>query len=194
MRITGGKARGIQLSVPKEGVRPATDFIRERIFNRLGDAVRGARILDCFAGTGAYGLECVSRGCQFAYFFEKHPQVSKLLSENAAKVCKSAGIDASSCIKIYTTDVFHMRFEGLHDIQFIFMDPPYPLWEQMYDSLVNLLKNLAQTFPRAFLMLEAPTKLRLTQETLWLTEDELVEKKCKKANAPSIHIYRTAVL
>ena len=79
MRITGGKARGIQLSVPKEGVRPATDFIRERIFNRLGDAVRGARILDCFAGTGAYGLECVSRGCQFAYFFEASASIQAFI-------------------------------------------------------------------------------------------------------------------
>ena len=76
MRITGGLARGIILDVPKKGeVRPATDFIRECIFGRLATAIQGAYVLDCFAGTGAYGLEALSRGAQYTCFLEKDSKV-----------------------------------------------------------------------------------------------------------------------
>ena len=72
MRITGGLARGIALDVPKKGeVRPATDFVRERIFGRLATAIQNTNVLDCFAGTGAYGLEALSRGAQHVCFVEK---------------------------------------------------------------------------------------------------------------------------
>ena len=67
MRVTGGLARGIPLRVPaKGGVRPATDYIREAVFNSLAAFVPGTHVLDLFAGTGAYGLEALSRGAASA--------------------------------------------------------------------------------------------------------------------------------
>ena len=76
MRISGGTARGILLDVPQKGeVRPATDFSRERIFNQISSHINHTIVWDCFAGTGAYGLEALSRGAKKCLFFEKDPQV-----------------------------------------------------------------------------------------------------------------------
>ena len=74
MRITGGKARGILLKVPKNvEIRPSTDTNRERIFSRIGTDIQEAVVWDCFAGTGAFGLEALSHGAKEAVFFEKNP-------------------------------------------------------------------------------------------------------------------------
>ena len=66
MRITGGSARGIPLSLPKgDAVRPATDALRQAVFSSLAARVPGTRFLDLFAGSGAYGLEALSRGAKY---------------------------------------------------------------------------------------------------------------------------------
>ena len=62
MRIIGGKARGRRLQVPKSGVRPTPDRVREALCSMLGSEIPDANILDLFAGSGAFGLECLSRG------------------------------------------------------------------------------------------------------------------------------------
>ncbi len=73
MRITGGNARGIEIFVPKKGeIRPATDAIREAVFSSLGELVENSRVLDAFAGTGAYALEALSRGANFAILADKN--------------------------------------------------------------------------------------------------------------------------
>ncbi|MGB0290553.1 MAG: RsmD family RNA methyltransferase [Opitutales bacterium] len=91
MRITGGKARGIQLSAPKgRETRPATDQMREAIFSFLGPRIAGARIADCFAGTGAYGLEAMSRGASAGLFVENSAEVIACLRQNLAAPQKAA--------------------------------------------------------------------------------------------------------
>ena len=71
MRITGGKARGIPLASPKgDATRPATDQLREAVFSSLGARIEGAQVADLFAGTGAYGLEAMSRGAIGGIFVE----------------------------------------------------------------------------------------------------------------------------
>ena len=72
MRITGGLARSIPLILPKgDAVRPATDALRQAVFSSLAARVAGARFLDLFAGSGAYGLEALSRGASSGVFVEK---------------------------------------------------------------------------------------------------------------------------
>lgn len=92
MRITGGKARGIQLQSPSKGqTRPATDYLREAVFASLGGIAEGARVLDCFAGTGAYALEAMSRGAHSATLIEQNAAAVRCMRQNAAAVAKSAG-------------------------------------------------------------------------------------------------------
>ena len=92
MRISGGGARGIPLRVPKgDAVRPATDALRQAIFSSLAQRVPGARFLDLFAGSGAYGLEALSRGAVGGVFVENNFQALGCLRQNVAAVCKSLG-------------------------------------------------------------------------------------------------------
>ena len=129
MRITGGKARGIQLTAPKgDGTRPATDQLREAVFSSLGARVEGARIADIFAGTGAYGLEAMSRGAAGGMFVENSPQVVACLRKNLAAVSKSCESSPQDwrvlAQKIYTIP------EGLGPFDIVFMDPPYEMIEE----------------------------------------------------------------
>ena len=87
MRIVGGRLRGRALAAPKsQGIRPTADRLRESLFNILthayADPVTGARVLDLFAGTGALGLEAVSRGADFALFVDDGAEARALLRQN----------------------------------------------------------------------------------------------------------------
>ena len=92
MRITGGQARGIPLTLPKgDRVRPATDALRQAVFSSLAARVPGARFLDLFAGSGAYGLEALSRGASGGVFVEKDARTAGFIRDNITAVCKSLG-------------------------------------------------------------------------------------------------------
>ena len=87
MRIVGGRLRGRTLSAPKsQAIRPTADRLREALFNILthsyGDPVEGARVLDLFAGTGALGLEALSRGAAFVLFVDDGAEARALLRGN----------------------------------------------------------------------------------------------------------------
>ncbi|MDR2769555.1 MAG: RsmD family RNA methyltransferase [Puniceicoccales bacterium] len=191
MRITGGKACGIRLDVPKgQGVRPATDFVREQVFNRIRNVVREACVLDCFAGTGAYGLECLSRGCKSVHFLEKDIRVAKILCANCARVCKSACIDYNAVTTISVMDAFQTPLKRFADVQLIFLDPPYYLWQQCINTLNHLLRSLAQCFHLAMLIVEAPSEILLSQETLWMPVVSLRSAPSKKKGTPSVNFYK----
>src|SRR5437588_6110263 len=88
MRIVGGRLRGRALAGPKSSaIRPSADRLREALFNILthgyGDPVTGARVLDLFAGTGALGIEALSRGAAFALFVDEGVEARALLRQNA---------------------------------------------------------------------------------------------------------------
>ena len=91
MRITSGNARGIWLNSPKgDSTRPATDAARQAIFSSIGDAIIGSRVLDIFAGTGAYGLEAASRGASEILFVESDKKALDALKSNVSQKKKDA--------------------------------------------------------------------------------------------------------
>jgi 16S rRNA (guanine966-N2)-methyltransferase len=85
MRVIAGSAGGIRLEVPKRGVRPTMDRVKAAIFSSLGDSVAGARVLDLFAGSGALGIEALSRGASSAVFVEEDRQSAEMIERNLAK-------------------------------------------------------------------------------------------------------------
>ena len=190
MRITGGLARSIVLDVPSKGeVRPATDFVRERIFGRLATAIQGACVLDCFAGTGAYGLEALSRGAQHVCFLEKDPQVVPILRANCEKVCKSLQRDPASAIKIFSADVFHFDLSHLElPINYIFLDPPYRFWEECTVDVLHLLEVFAQSFPESRLVIEYPAQFIWTEQIPW--KPIYPAQSRKKKDTPEINVFR----
>ena len=119
MRVIAGSAGGIRLAVPKRGVRPTMDRVKAAIFSSLGDAVAGARVLDLFAGSGALGIEALSRGASFAMFVEEDRQSAEMIERNLAKT-KLKG-------RVRQEDVFDFlrHISGAETFQIIFADPPY---------------------------------------------------------------------
>jgi len=139
MRITGGKARAIQLQVPRgDSTRPTTDRLREAVFSSLGQKVEGAIVLDLFAGTGSYGLEALSRGAQSAYFVEHYSKVLPCLKTNVENVLKSAG-RSKDCAHMIQADA--LNWQPVNGVAFdlIFIDPPYAMWPQIATSFFHHL-------------------------------------------------------
>lgn len=129
MRIVGGTHKGRALTAPKDArVRPTSDRTREAMFNVLmhgdfGDwSLEGARVLDLFAGTGALGLEALSRGASFALFVDDHPQSRGLIRDNAE------ALGETGRIKLYRRDATKLGPSGGSagpPYSLIFCDPPY---------------------------------------------------------------------
>ncbi|MEJ7819247.1 MAG: RsmD family RNA methyltransferase, partial [Rubrobacteraceae bacterium] len=82
MRVIAGTARGVKLAPVPPGVRPTTDRVRESLFNSLGQFFDGGDVLDLYAGTGALGIEALSRGCERAVFVEKDGRAVAAIRDN----------------------------------------------------------------------------------------------------------------
>jgi 16S rRNA (guanine966-N2)-methyltransferase len=125
MRIVGGRLRGRALAAPKsQGIRPTADRLREALFNILvhayGDPVSGARVLDLFAGTGALGLEALSRGAAFALFIDAGAEARALLRENIA------ALGLGGVTRVFRRDA--AKLGAAHPVEpfsLVFLDPPY---------------------------------------------------------------------
>ena len=159
MRITGGAARSIQLkTLDLPQLRPATDQMRQAIFNSLGDSIVGARFLDLFAGCGAYGLEAFSRGASGGVFIEKEPRLKKIIETNLAAVAKSAQRPATDC-SVRSSDALKYLPAPTHSFQIVFCDPPYSLIEE-YFSAMGEVASTALAFGGLWL-LEHPAYMKL---------------------------------
>lgn len=124
MRIIGGIAGGMTLKVPKGlGVRPTPDKVRLAIFNSLGPTVEDARVLEVFAGTGALGLEALSRGAASALFVELSPKHARVMQQNFKTLGQAIG-PARFSVEDAFTALGQLRERG-EQFDLIFADPPY---------------------------------------------------------------------
>jgi len=125
MRIVGGRLRGRALAAPKsQAVRPSADRLRESLFNVLahayGDPVNGARVLDLFAGTGALGLEALSRGAAFVLFVDDGAEARALIRANVEQ------LGLGGVTRVFRRDA--TRLGAAHPVEpfgLAFADPPY---------------------------------------------------------------------
>lgn len=139
MRIVGGEHRGRPLAAPRTGsIRPTTDRTREAVFNvlahRFGDRLAGARVLDLFAGTGALGLEALSRGASYCVFIEESSEGRGLIRTNV----ETFGLTGRT--KIFRRDATSLGPAGtLGAFGLVFADPPYSkgLGERALRSALN---------------------------------------------------------
>ena len=122
IRVVGGELRGRRLAVPGRGVRPTSERTREAIFDILGPAlVSGARVLDLYAGTGALGIEALSRGATFADFVEKDAGVARALETNL----EALGLSDRSRVHRADLDRGALPPAALGPWRIVFLDPPY---------------------------------------------------------------------
>ncbi len=160
MRVVGGKLRGCALAGPKsQAIRPTADRLRESLFNILvhayGDPITDARVLDLFAGTGALGIEALSRGAAFALFVDDGAEARALLRENVA----SLGLGGVS--RIFRRDATRLGpAHPLEPFSLAFLDPPYG-HELAAKALASAGAGGWLT-PDALIVVEEATKARFT--------------------------------
>lgn len=149
IRIIGGRWRGSKLEViAQDQLRPSGDRVRETLFNWLGSSLIGIRCLDLFAGTGALGLEAVSRGAACALLIEKHAPSASALKARVST------LEDASMVEVLQADAFDWLERqspetdtGCHDL--IFLDPPFA--EPDYQALLEKVRPLLANGGRLYL-------------------------------------------
>ena len=152
MRVVGGKLRSRPLAGPKSNaVRPTSDRLREALFNILmhsyGDPVTGARVLDLFAGTGALGIEAVSRGARFVLFVDNGAEARALLRNNVE------ALGLGGVTKVYRRDATDPGpAHPVEPFSLVFLDPPYG--KGLAEKALASLRDGGWLTPGALLVVE----------------------------------------
>ena len=151
LRIVAGKWRSRVLRIADApGLRPTSERIRETLFNWLAPMLPGARCLDLFAGTGALGLEALSRGAASVVFVERSATVADLLRENVTQLgSENAAVVQTDALRFLATD-------GPERFDIIFLDPPFA--DADYEELCRLLQKNGWLAAGARVYLEQPTQ------------------------------------
>jgi len=135
MRVIAGSAGGVRLAVPKHGVRPTMDRVKAAIFSSLGEAIIGARVLDLFAGSGALGIEALSRAASSALFVEHDRESAEAIEKNLAKTKLKGRVRRQNVF-----DFLRQRSNS-QKFQIIFADPPYERLQHGESYTEKLLNN-----------------------------------------------------
>ena len=176
-RIIAGFAGSREIAVPKSGTRPTSDRVREAIFSALDarDAITDARVLDLFAGSGALGLESLSRGAMSVVLVEKNAKAAEIARKNADLI-RSVGKLAPTVAQVVVNSVAHFldgRVEsnaGTGSFDLVFIDPPYDVADSELDDVLTALAP--RLSPGAEVVVERSTRSAAPQPPAGLTLDK----------------------
>jgi 16S rRNA (guanine966-N2)-methyltransferase len=147
LRIIGGSLRGSRIAVPDmPGLRPTPDRVRETLFNWLAPIIVGARCLDLFAGTGALGIEALSRGAAQVDFVEANAKLAALLRENLGRLKQDARVHAVDASRFLAQD--GDRFD------IVFLDPPFAA--NLWGDTTRVLEARGRLLESAWIHVESP--------------------------------------
>ena len=156
LRIIGGEWRGRKLRFPDApNLRPTPDRVRETVFNWLAPMIQGARCLDLFAGSGALGLEALSRGAAFTTFVDSHKKVIQALLSHLEL------LNANDRAEVRQMDGVKFLNEQATKYDLVFLDPPYHL--DLMQKVVPLLESNAWLNENAMLYLEIEKRQSLPE-------------------------------
>jgi 16S rRNA (guanine966-N2)-methyltransferase len=141
MRVIAGSAGGIQLEVPRRGVRPTMDRVKAAIFSSLADKVIDARVLDLFAGSGGLGIEALSRGAASVMLVDRDRQAIDVITRNLRKVKLEATTRQQDVFEFLKRQSESERTRSLGGFDLIFADPPYEQMESGEFYTDKLLKD-----------------------------------------------------
>lgn len=178
MRVIAGSARSLPLrTVTGEGTRPTTDRIKETLFNMIADEVPGSRFLDLFAGSGAIGIEALSRGAQSAAFVENSRQALRVIRENLnfTKLTPNARVIAGDVRQVVA------GMDGEKPFTIIFMDPPYD--HELEKDVLEALRGNSIADADTLIIIEASldTDFSYLPELGYTMEKEKIYKTNKHA-------------
>lgn len=185
MRVIAGKFKGRTLkAVPGNFTRPTGDKIKESLFQMIGPFFEGGTCLDLFAGSGALGIEAISRGMDYAVFIDKHPRAIKTIRDNINVV----RIDKKT--EVYRMDAFRaLRHISKDHRQFdlIFIDPPYQKVD--YQKILNEVINFNLLKRNGVIVCEHDPSLKLAH----LTDVVQIYKQVTYSHTTAITIYHHLV-
>lgn len=148
IRIIGGHLRNSRLDVPAlPGLRPTAERVRETLFNWLAPVIAGARCLDLCAGTGALGIEALSRGAARTQFVEREPRAAQALRDNLARLKVQGG-------DVATADAAAYLHGAAQTYDVVFLDPPFAL--DLWAALARQLEEGGWLAPAAWIYVESP--------------------------------------
>jgi 16S rRNA (guanine966-N2)-methyltransferase len=134
MRIIAGEKRGHTIFAPRgRETRPTSDRVRENVFNIVAPWVEGARVLDLYAGSGAMGLEALSRGAASALFVESDPDALRVIDHNLDKL----GLKGARVVRVDATIALSREAGAGRKYDLVLVDPPYDMTN--YDTLARYL-------------------------------------------------------
>ncbi len=165
MRVIAGSAGGIQLEVPKEGVRPTMDRVKAAIFSSLADRIINARVLDLFAGTGSLGIEALSRGAASVLFVDQDRQSIAAIEKNLVRTKLEGRTRRDEVFEFLQSSPLADQFD------LIMADPPYEQTKTGERFTEKLLTN--ESLPRLLqsngvLVLEKRPSEHLPENLLWV--------------------------
>ncbi|MGH9676878.1 MAG: 16S rRNA (guanine(966)-N(2))-methyltransferase RsmD [Candidatus Acidiferrum sp.] len=179
MRIIAGKYRSrILKSLKGLALRPTSDRLRETLFNIFGPAVAGSRFFDVFAGTGAVGIEALSRGAAEAIFIENHAPAAKLIRRNLDSLGIITGATIFQADALTALQKLAARqTPNPPPIDFVFVDPPYAAHED-YSRTLEFLASGSANFlsPDALIIFEHHHKFQLPEHSGPLRRTRLLKQ------------------
>ena len=172
--------------VPKgDTVRPATDGMRQAVFSSIAPRVPGACFLDLFAGSGAYGLEALSRGAEEGYFVEKNARAAGCLRQNIAAVCKSLQRGEDGLLVAQVDALDWALPEGATTPDLVFIDPPYEVIEAVAPRLFAKLTEMLQPKVDPVIVFEMPGEMELSP-----VDWTCVKRLGKGARQPTVAFFK----
>lgn len=178
LRIVGGRWRGSRIDFPPiAAIRPTPDRVRETLFNWLQHDLVGTRCLDLFAGSGALGLEALSRGASHVTFVDREPRIARHLAATLERL-------HANNAEIVVSDAFNFLERSPSSFDIVFLDPPFSL-----DALPKIYALLARGWlaPSAFIYVECPADTPLSD----LPKGWSIHRS-KRAGQVGYHLLRAA--
>ena len=166
LRIVGGHFGGRQIRYSGDPVtRPMKDDIREAVFNLVGGWVSGKAAFDLFAGTGAMGLEAISRGASRGFLIERHFPTAKIIRENVASLDPNMNANVSSSDSFFWSRKFFSDPESWPaEPWVVFCCPPYDLYVKQADELMEMIGSFLKHAPEdSLIIVESDSRFELTK-------------------------------
>jgi 16S rRNA (guanine966-N2)-methyltransferase len=139
LRVSGGDARGRRLKTPKN-IRPTQGMVKQAIFNMVGPDIEGARVIDLFAGSGALGIEALSRGAATVTFVDRQPRGLAILRQNL----DALGLkDRAHVVRGDVVRWLELSLDAVKAAGFVFLDPPYE--DVVLDRALKVLDREVET-------------------------------------------------
>ena len=173
IRIIGGQLRNSRLDVPDlPGLRPTAERVRETLFNWLTPVISGARCLDLCAGTGALGIEALSRGAAGVQFVERDARAAQAVCDNLARLKVQGG-------QVATADALAYLQGAPQPYGLVFLDPPFA--QDLWTPLAQRLEQGGWLAPAAWIYVESPRHAELALPDTWALHREGVAGEVRYA-------------